>query len=281
MGWLLLVAIALVALGVWVVGQQRQARSGTSAAVSAPRAPRAPTSPRPSQDPQRKFECEWEAEIQRLLPEIEAQVELEAEKMRAEVDQEVARELVAQEEEQWFGDAEETSSADEQPVVSRADFVPKDQEARYLTRDDAGRPTLRLVDAGDRLAIWSPVGSGALINPKGPGLRQLGLYSSYARGSDHYRSQFRAADLAKGSWVDLRREPDNPHDKNAVAMNAPGRGETFGYVQKGRAPAVARRMDAGEDMAAVSMRGPRRGRGDETAFLLIGSRTDLEAMLEP
>ena len=165
-------------------------------------------------------------------------------------------------------------------IVTRAVYVPKEDETRYLTRDESGLPTIRLVDAGDRLSIWSPVENGALINPKGPGLRTLNLYSSYARGADNYRIAYRSADLGEGRWVDLVREPDNPHDKHAVAMCAPGSRAPFAYVQKGRAPAVARRMDAGEDMAGVSMRGPGRGREGDTTFVLIGSRDDLTAMLD-
>ena len=164
-------------------------------------------------------------------------------------------------------------------AVYREDYVPKEDEARYLTRDGSGLPRLRLADAGDRLAIWSPVDGGSLINPKGPGLRGLGLYSSYARGIEYHASADRTADLRKGQWIDLKREPDNPHDKNAVAMYAPGARSAFAYVQRGRAPAVARRMDAGEDMAAVSMRGPAKGRADGTTFVLLGSRADLTAML--
>ncbi len=165
-------------------------------------------------------------------------------------------------------------------VVWRDDYVSKEDEGRYMTRKADGLPNLHIADAGDRLAIWSPVDGGGLINPKGPGLRHLGLYASYARGADHYRSAYRAADLSKGKWVDLVREPDNPHDKNAVAMCAPGSRIAFAYVQRGRAPAVARRMDAGEDMAAVSMRGPGKGRDDDSTFVLIGSRVDLTAMLD-
>ena len=63
-------------------------------------------------------------------------------------------------------------------MVVREDFVAKEDEARHLARDEGGLPCVRLVDAGDRLAVWSPQDGGALINPKGPGLRQLGLYSS-------------------------------------------------------------------------------------------------------
>lgn len=77
----------------------------------------------------------------------------------------------------------------------------------------------------------------------------------------------------------MRREPDNQYDRNAVALYAPRAREPLGYVQRGRAPAIARRMDAGEDMAAVSLRGPGPSRDDATAFLLVGSAADLEALL--
>ena len=84
--------------------------------------------------------------------------------------------------------------------------------------------------------------------------------------------------MSKGKWIDLVREPENPYDRNAVAMCPPGSRVAFAYVQRGRAPAVARRMDAGEDMAAVSIRGE--SRDDDTAFVLVGSRSDLTAMLD-
>jgi hypothetical protein len=61
-------------------------------------------------------------------------------------------------------------------------------------------------------------------------------------------------------------------------MCGPGSRAVFGYVQKGRAPALARRIDVGEDIAGVSMRGPGRGRYDDTTFVLTGSRGDLAAM---
>jgi hypothetical protein len=54
----------------------------------------------------------------------------------------------------------------------------------------------------------------------------------------------------------------------------------FGYVQRARAPAVARRIDAGEDMAAVSTRGPGKCRDDDSTFVLLGRRADLNAMLD-
>ncbi len=75
---------------------------------------------------------------------------------------------------------EDNSERVEEPrrVVWREDYVPKEDEGRFLTRTASGLPNLYLADAGDRLAIWSPVDGGGLINPKGPGLRHLGLYAS-------------------------------------------------------------------------------------------------------
>jgi len=37
-------------------------------------------------------------------------------------------------------------------------------------------------------------------------------------------------------------------------------------------------MDASEQLAGISMRGPKAGRKDETAFILLGSIADLAAM---
>lgn len=173
------------------------------------------------------------------------------------------------------------TEGEQRRVIWREDYVPKEDEARYLTREADGLPTLRLADAGDRLGIWSPLDGGALINPKGAGLRQrLGLCTSYARGSKHNAHAYRAADLTYGRWVELKREPDNPHDGNAVAICAQDTGARVGYVGRGRAASVARRMDAGEDMAGVTIWGPGRGEDDRSTLVLIGSRADLAAMLD-
>ncbi len=164
-------------------------------------------------------------------------------------------------------------------LVTRADYVPKDDEARHLVRDADGLPALRLVDAGDRLAIWSPLDGGALLNPKGPGLRALGLATTYARGGRFHASTYRTADLRKGRAVELHREPGNEHDRNAIALHAPGVRKPFAYVQRGRAPALAKRLDAGEELTGVCLWGPGKGRDDNSTFLLIGSISDVRAML--
>ncbi|QLQ11125.1 MAG: HIRAN domain-containing protein [Nocardioidaceae bacterium] len=123
-------------------------------------------------------------------------------------------------------------------TIYRSEYVPKEDEAEYLTRDDNGLPIVKLVYAGDRLVIWSPVNGGGMINPKGPGIRHFGFVGTYARGHDHYEAAFRAAELSAGSPVELLPQPDNPHDKNAIALVAPGSLDPFGYVQRGERQAL-------------------------------------------
>ena len=51
-----------------------------------------------------------------------------------------------------------------------------------------------------------------------------------------------------GDPVDLRREPKNPHDANAVAVFS-GRGVQMGYLSAERAPLIGRRMQQEEHLA--------------------------------
>lgn len=48
--------------------------------------------------------------------------------------------------------------------------------------------------------------------------------------------------LNKGHLLELRREPDNPHDRNAVAVYTRG-GMPLGYVPRQDAPAIAKVLD--------------------------------------
>ena len=164
-------------------------------------------------------------------------------------------------------------------MPARSDYLPREFESGHVRRDANGEPVVRLVDAGDRLAFFLPDVGGALVNPKGPGLRAIGLVTTYARGSKHHASAYRAADLSKGRPVESRREPNNPHDRNAIALHEPGARKPFAYVQRGRAPALAKRADSGERLAGVCLWGPGPGRDDDSAFILVGSVSDLSALL--
>jgi hypothetical protein len=218
-----------------------------------------------------------EADTAKLMPRVEE----EAARLQRRADAEAAQ---AGREGSLFddeGDEDDEMGEDLEPLgyASRRDFVPKEQEDRYLTRDANGLPTLRLVDTGHRLVITTPLAGGAVINPRGPGLRRFGLYTTPARGWNFNRAAYRAADLRKGRWVDLLPQPTNRHDPNAVALCSPGSRSVFGYVQRGKARAVGKLIESGKDVVGLSLRGPGPGNGEDTCLLLIGSRSDLTAML--
>lgn len=168
---------------------------------------------------------------------------------------------------------------DQRTWLRRSDYVDSDQESRYLTRDSEGRPNLQLRRVDDRLAIWATTPDGGFINPRGVGIRRFGLVTTQVRGTDYapQSAHFRAADLRAGASIELLREPQNPHDSNAIAMQAGGR--RIGHVQRGRAGVVARRMDAGENWSGVSLHGPMARSIDEPCRILLGRDEDLRHML--
>jgi hypothetical protein len=51
--------------------------------------------------------------------------------------------------------------------------------------------------------------------------------------------------------VELFREPDNAHDRNAVSIRQ--QGQHVGYFNKGMAPNVARAIDRGDELQAAGV----------------------------
>lgn len=278
-------ALAVAALVVGALGLVKLVRAERRPAVTRPNTP--PRRPPSYPAPKALLQAETDrvlAEVEAAMPWVLSQVELEA----AQIREQTARELARVQWELAQDDDEDDGDDDEEPLrpiaassrsadftmpsrgrIWREDYVPADQEARYVRRGPDGRPALYLVDAGDRLAVWSPEDGGVLINPRGPGLRKIGLYSTSARGQRYASaSAARGAVRTPGAIIRLRRDPTNEHDPHAVQML--GTRGRFAWVQRGRTPAVARHMDAGEDFAAVCLR---------EGLFLVGARADLEHML--
>lgn len=100
------------------------------------------------------------------------------------------------------------------------------------------------------------------MNPKGPGLRALGRVTTYAHGLSitRYLQDHRPPE---GASVELRREPDKTHDRNATALPRAGARKPLAYVARRR----------------VSLEpGPGPGRDDDSAFLVAARFSDLVAL---
>lgn len=71
-------------------------------------------------------------------------------------------------------------------------------------------------------------------------------------GYRYYEAPALAAVLQPGETLDLVREPDNPHDANAVRVE--WRGRKLGYVPRASNAALAWAMDRGETVFARAVR---------------------------
>ena len=135
-----------------------------------------------------------------------------------------------------------------------------------------------MVDAGYEERYWYPDDGGQvwvagyqLVDPESgrylardaPELAALGLHvvgrgrrGPPPRGGDRVRTRWRP-----GSPLELRRDPENEHDPNAIAVHAGG-GAQVGWVPRELAAELAPELDAGEPWSAIVLREQRRSPRD-------------------
>lgn len=107
---------------------------------------------------------------------------------------------------------------------------------------------------GGRLWLTEPT-TKLLVSVANRKLRRLGLWTADVRGIEHYKAAVRQGAFQPGAEVTLLRDPNNAYDKNAVAVCARGTREVAGYINKGMASGLAKILDAGSPLGAVSLRG--------------------------
>lgn len=129
-------------------------------------------------------------------------------------------------------------------------YLPSERWDELLVLDDGGMPPLRLSPFKD--ALWlQEKSTGQFVNAGNRKLAALGIWAIKVRGVAYYEDGMAAADPKPGEPVTLQREPNNQFDKNAIAVVS--HGQRIGYINKGMAARMAKRMDAGEDLAAIVM----------------------------
>lgn len=119
-------------------------------------------------------------------------------------------------------------------------------ESRYLAHDQAhllapradGDLPLRL--DGEWLVEKS---TGLRVNVDNRALRRLGIWGVKLRGTRYYPA------VPHLGAVDLVREPNNPHDPNAVAVTQDG--VMLGHYNRGMAPGLAKVIDSGSELSAI------------------------------
>jgi len=144
-------------------------------------------------------------------------------------------------------------------------------EERYWYPDDGGIVWL---------AGYQPVApDGRFLAREAPELAAAGIRVAAVAGAARFHGDALASEAAApGKPLELRREPANEHDPNAIAVHLPG-GDQLGFVPREIAAEVAGDLDAGRPWAAVVLReqrpSPRDPRTGLTMLLAPGASIEL------
>jgi hypothetical protein len=151
-------------------------------------------------------------------------------------------------------------------VIVRAVF-----EERYWYPDDGGQVWL----AGYTLVD----DNGRYLARDAPEVLARGLHVVAVAGAQHRAAALDAAPAAPGDPLELRRDPANEHDPNAIEVLAGG--VVIGFVPRDLASALARELDDGATWSAVVLRerreSPRDPRTGVTMLLAPDSGIELRA----
>jgi hypothetical protein len=134
--------------------------------------------------------------------------------------------------------------------------VDVEYEERYWYPDEGGQVWLcgySLVEPG----------GGRFLARDDPSLAARGLrVVGVAGAAAHHADAVAAEDVGPGRALELRRDPDNEHDPNAIAVYPQHGGEQIGWVPRETAAELAPALDSGQAWAAVSLREQRRSPRD-------------------
>jgi HIRAN domain len=142
-------------------------------------------------------------------------------------------------------------------------------EERYWYPDEGGAVWL---------AGYHPVdpADGRYLSRDDPELAGRGLRVAAVAGAARFHPEALASEEASpGRPLELRRDPDNPYDPNAVAVNVAGGGERLGFVPRELAAELAPELDKGTAWSALCLREQRRSpREPRTGLTMLLGRSE-------
>jgi HIRAN domain len=147
-------------------------------------------------------------------------------------------------------------------------------EERYWYPDDGGQVWV----AGYH--VVDPA-TGRYVGRDDPFLAERGLRVVHVAGAaQHHAEALASGESAPGSELRLRRDPDNPHDPHAIAVETRG-GLQLGFVPRAVAEELAPQLDRGKMWSAVVLRerraSPRDPRTGLTMLLAPASAIELRS----
>jgi hypothetical protein len=158
-----------------------------------------------------------------------------------------------------------------------------DQKHRFQLVD--GTPPLRLIpyrhQSGEEVLRLCEDDTGLLIAPKNRYLPSVGIYSSQLRGERYNEAGCSAGDFSPGTPVRLVREPDNPHDRNAIAVYDITGAHQAAYVDRLRARLMAPTLDSGGELDALAVRGTAAGQACHQVGIVAATPPVLRHLMSP
>ncbi len=139
-------------------------------------------------------------------------------------------------------------------------WLSKEEADSELVRDERGTLAFRVERREGEFRFVSEE-SGKQPSPGNLALARLGIFYLNVRGWKNYP----ASRLKVGDHIDLRREPENKYDPNAIAVARPGSKHIYGYVNKGFARRLAKPIDSDREFVGVVM-----GRAGITIAIMPG-----------
>jgi hypothetical protein len=158
-------------------------------------------------------------------------------------------------------------------AVAEALVVDVISEERYWYPDDGGIVWI----AGYQLVDPE---SGRYLARDAPELAARGLRVAGVAGAGrHHAEALASEDVTPGRPLRLRRDPDNQHDPNAIAVDGAGDAGQVGWVPREIAAELAGDLDARRPWAAVVLRehrpSPRDPRSGLTMLLAPAAQIEL------
>lgn len=156
-----------------------------------------------------------------------------------------------------FYDAQRAQAKAEGKTVRqlRAGFLGNEEtrEALQALLQAGDGEQLRLARGANGMSLALP--DGRLIDCKNLMLRKFGIHCGRIAGTSYYD----AGELPRrdGMKLGMRRDPENEHDANAIALTRGKPSVQLGWVAKGTAKFVARELDAGKKLVAHAVLGGR------------------------
>jgi hypothetical protein len=153
--------------------------------------------------------------------------------------------------------------------------VDVEYDERYWYPEDGGQVWIVGYQVVDRE-------SGRYLGREAPELLALGLRVAGVAGAGAHHADALATDaVAPGRPLELRREPGNPHDQNAIQVHPTDGGAQVGWVPRELAAELAPELDAGRPWSAVVLREQRRSPRDPRHGLTMLLAPDTEIELSP